>query len=82
VRIDITETEDHIFVSVSDTGVEIPPEAKEKIFRKFYQVDESHSSEGNGLGLAVVKKIIELHNGDVTVSSGNHKTVFTVTLPK
>jgi len=82
VRINITETEDHIFVSVADTGVEIPPEAKEKIFRKFYQVDESHSSEGNGVGLAVVKGIIKLHNGDVTVSSGNRKTVFTVSLPK
>jgi len=82
IRIDITETENHIFVSVSDTGIEIPPESREKIFRKFYQADESHSSEGNGLGLAVVKKIIKLHNGDVTVSSGNHKTVFTVSLPK
>jgi len=82
MRIDITETESSIFVSVSDTGVEIPPESKDKIFRKFYQVDESHSSEGNGLGLAIVKGIVKLHNGDVTVLSGNHKTVFTVSLPK
>jgi len=82
VRVTITETEDHIFVSVSDTGVEIPPELKERIFQKFYQADESHSSEGNGVGLAVVKEVIKLHNGDVTVSSGNHKTVFTVSLPK
>jgi len=82
VRVGITETEDHIFVSVSDTGVEIPPELREKIFRKFYQADESHSSEGNGVGLAVVKGIVKLHNGDVTVSSGNHQTVFTVKLPK
>jgi len=82
MRIDITETEKHIFVSVSDTGVEIPPESKDKIFRKFYQADESHSSEGTGLGLAVVKRIIELHSGDIAVSSGNHKTVFTVSLPK
>ena len=82
MRIDITETESSIFVSVSDTGVEIPPESKDKIFRKFYQVDESHSSEGNGLGLAIVKGIVKLHNGDVTVLSGNNKTVFTVSLPK
>ncbi len=82
VRVGITETENHIHISVSDTGVEIPPELKEQIFRKFYQADESHSSEGNGVGLAVVKAIVKLHNGDITVSSGNHRTVFTVSLPK
>lgn len=82
VRISITETENNLFVSVSDTGVEIPSELKEKIFRKFYQADESHSSEGNGVGLAVVKAIVKLHNGDINVSSGNRRTVFTVSLPK
>jgi len=82
LRISITETENHIFVSVTDSGIEIPPELREKIFRKFYQADESHSSEGNGVGLAVVKGIVKLHNGDVTVSSGNRKTVFTVSIPK
>lgn len=82
VRVGITETENDLFISVSDTGVEIPPELKDRIFRKFYQADESHSSEGNGVGLAVVKAIVRLHNGDVSVSSGNRKTVFTVLLPK
>lgn len=82
VRISITETLNRILVSVSDTGTEIPPEAREYIFRKFYQADESHSSEGNGIGLAIVKAIVELHDGDITVSSGNRKTVFTVSLPK
>lgn len=82
MSIDIRETEDNIIVSVSDTGAEIPPESKEKIFRKFYQADESHSGEGNGLGLAIVKEIIKLHNGDVTVSSQNRTTVFAVSLPK
>jgi len=82
VRVSITETEKNIFVSVSDTGVGIPKELRERIFQKFYQADESHSSEGNGVGLAVVKGIVKLHNGDITVSSGNHKTVFTVSLPK
>jgi len=82
VQIKITETDSRILVSVSNMGVEIPEEAKEHIFRKFYQVDESHSSEGNGIGLAIVRKVVELHEGDVTVSSANHKTVFTVSLPK
>lgn len=82
IGISITETENLIFISVSDTGLEIPSELKERIFQKFYQADESHSSEGNGVGLAVVKQIVKLHGGDVTVSSGNHKTIFTVSLPK
>lgn len=82
VRIHITEIESRLLVSISDTGEEIPEEARELIFRKFFQVDESHSSIGNGIGLAIVKKIVELHGGDITVSSGNRKTVFTVSLPK
>jgi len=82
VRIAITEIENSLLVSISDTGEEIPEEAKELIFRKFFQVDESHSNPGNGIGLAIVKKIVELHGGDITVSSGNRKTVFTVSLPK
>jgi len=80
--IKITETSDRILVSVSNKGIPIPEEAKELIFRKFYQVDVSHSSEGNGLGLALVKEIVKLHNGDVTVFSSSGKTVFTVSLPK
>jgi signal transduction histidine kinase len=82
VRVNITELESRILVSVSDTGEEIPAGTKELIFRKFFQVDKSHSNAGNGIGLAIVKKIVELHGGDVTVSSGNRKTVFTVSLPK
>lgn len=82
VRIDITEIESRLLVSVSDTGEEIPEEERELIFRKFYKSDKSHSSPGNGIGLAIVKKIVELHGGDITVSSGNRKTIFTVSLPK
>ena len=82
VKVDITEIESRLLVSITNKGEGIPEEAKEYIFRKFYQVDESHSSPGNGIGLAIVKRIVELHGGDITVSSGNRKTVFTVSLPK
>ena len=63
-------------------GTEIPEESLNRIFNKFYQADESHSSEGNGIGLAIVKKVVELHSGEISVRSENGRTTFTVRLPK
>lgn len=82
IEIRITEQADTMTVSVMNTGSEISPEHQRKIFNKFYQADESHSSEGNGIGLAIVKRITELHDGTVSVSSGDGSTTFTVILPK
>ncbi|MCR5781749.1 MAG: HAMP domain-containing histidine kinase, partial [Clostridia bacterium] len=70
-----------ISVSITNTGKTIPPESLPYIFNNFYQADESHSTEGNGIGLAVAKKIVDLHGGRIHAASGNGKTVFTVTLP-
>ena len=69
-------------ISILNTGSEIQPEQQEKIFHKFYQADESHAAEGNGVGLAIVKKIVDLHGGQIQVSSEDDVTVFAVTLPK
>jgi signal transduction histidine kinase len=69
-------------VTVANSGVEIPPDKQKKIFEKFYQVDESHSSEGNGIGLAIVKYITELHGGEVSVECANGITAFTVKIPQ
>ena len=82
VEIRISEKENEVFVSVMNTGSEIPPEQQEKVFNKFYQADESHSGNGNGIGLAIVKSITELHGGKVSLHSENCITVFTVELPK
>ncbi len=81
VDISITEHEDSVSVKITNSGSEIPPEHIKKIFGKFYQADESHGSEGNGVGLAVVKRIVELHSGEVTAESADGKTSFTVLLP-
>ena len=67
---------------VAKSGSEISPEHQEKIFHKFYQADESHVSEGNGVGLAVVKKIVQLHDGAVAVHDETGMVTFVVTLPK
>jgi signal transduction histidine kinase len=65
-------------VSVSNSGSEIPVEKREKIFEKFYQVDESHSSPGNGVGLSIVKSVVELHHGQVSVDCKDGITTFCV----
>lgn len=82
IEIRILDTGDSISVSVTNTGEEIPEDAREKIFVKFYQLDESHSDEGNGVGLAVVKRVAELHGGGVKVDCRDGKNTFTVTLPR
>ena len=71
-----------IAVSISNTGSVIPPEEQDRIFVKFYQSDRSHASSGNGIGLAIVKKIVALHKGTVACSSENDQTVFYVYLPE
>ena len=82
VAVRITAQDGKYAVSVRNAGATLPPQEQEKIFRKFYQADASHSSEGNGIGLAIVKRVTELHRGTVTVRSGNDETTFTVTLPE
>ena len=82
VEITVADYSDFSEVSVINQGIEIPPEQRTKIFNKFYQADESHSTQGNGVGLAVVKKVVDLHKGKVTVFSENGITKFSVRLPK
>lgn len=83
VMIELEDTKDGYLIRVRDNGIGIPPEALEKIWNRFYQVDESRTdSSGFGLGLSMVKWIAELHGGRVEVKSmPDIGSVFCVYLP-
>lgn len=82
INVSCTRKNERIIVEISDSGCGISEEAIPHIFEKFYQADRSHASKGNGLGLSLVKKIVELSGGKVSVSSVlGTGTTFTVILP-
>lgn len=82
IQITLTNREKEISVSISDEGSGMTEEVQKHIFEKFYQGDVSRKAEGNGLGLALVKRIVDLCKGTVTVNSKlGAGTTFTVTLP-
>ena len=69
--------------TVNDAAVGISPDTGRHIFDKFYQGDTSHATQGNGLGLTLVKRIIDLTGGEINVSSvPGEGSCFTVKLRK
>lgn len=75
----------HAYLKVADSGVGIPSEAIPHIFNRFYRVDQSRTNsevEGYGLGLSIAKSVVDLHNGEIWVSSKLGKgTTFNIHLP-
>ncbi len=82
ITVGVRKEGQNLRVDISNTGFVIPPEKIETIYNKFYQADESHSAMGTGVGLAIVKKAVSLHNGEVSVTSADGKTSFSVVLPE
>ena len=85
VKVSILETETQVSLSVEDNGIGIAPKHQDRIFERFYRIDQSHSKEtgGTGLGLSIVKHTAQLHNALINVTSKLNKgTTITVTFPK
>lgn len=82
ISISIKKDDNSIIVIISDNGIGMSKETLQHIFDKFYQADTSHKSEGNGLGLALVKRIITLLKGSIDVESQvNVGSTFKISLP-
>lgn len=83
ITINCHETLDDIKFEIINYGKVMDDNTLKHIFDKFYQGDKSHTSPGNGIGLSIVKRIVELSQGEITVESKNNQgTIFNVKLPK
>lgn len=85
IRVQVTEKNDKIYISVKDEGVGIPKESQKKVFDRFYKTDPSRGKDktGTGLGLAITKEIIKAHGEQITLESEEGKgSEFMFSLPK
>ncbi|OPH57680.1 hypothetical protein BC351_03970 [Paenibacillus ferrarius] len=84
IQIKLAAKTDHVVISIQDTGIGIKKEEQERIFERFYKADHARQwgTGGSGLGLAIVRKILERHQGSISVASEpGEGTLFTVILP-
>ena len=82
IRTTLRIEKNDVIVTVADNGIGMSEAVQKRIYEKFYQADTSRTGIGNGLGLALAKRIVDLHNGTLTVASAEGKgTMLTVTLP-
>lgn len=71
IHVDLVDNGDTIQIKVRDKGIGVPPDRQQKIFQRFYQISPMHTRlrEGSGIGLNLVKSLVEMHNGTITLES-------------
>ena len=83
IRVKLRAEGTELRVTVADTGIGMKPEVCARVFDKFFQGDPSHSKQGYGVGLAIVRRVVTLTGGSVSVTSTpGHGSCFTVLLPR
>ena len=83
LSVKLLSANNHVVVRVTDSGIGMDENTKNHIFDKFYQADSSHQTIGNGLGLALVKRIIDACGGEIQVETSIGKgSTFIVVLPQ
>ena len=83
IQVELHEKDGYVFFSVKDNGIGMDEKTKNKIFDRYFQGDSSRKTDGNGLGLAIVQKIVDLCGGKIDVGSEKDKgSFFLVTLPE
>ena len=80
ITVKVYESEDNLKIEVSDTGAGIPAGKQDRIFERFYQIDNEHI--GSGIGLSLIQRLVELHHGTIDlISEVNKGSTFIVSLP-
>ncbi|MFC5529773.1 sensor histidine kinase [Cohnella yongneupensis] len=85
VAVTVRDLGEYVETAIADSGQGIPEDERGHIFKPFYKVDKSRDRAiaGNGIGLSIVKRIVDLHNGEIHVTSiAGEGTTITVRLPK
>jgi two-component system phosphate regulon sensor histidine kinase PhoR len=85
IRVEASQTDGNVIVTIQDHGIGIPKDHLPRLFERFYRVDKARSRKlgGTGLGLALVKHIVQAHRGQVSVESSPGKgSMFTIHLPR
>jgi signal transduction histidine kinase len=84
IRVSIFDQDEHVIIRIKDTGIGIPLDKLQNIFNRFYQISpvSTRSQEGSGIGLNLVKSLVEMHQGEITVESKLGKgTIFSLKFP-
>jgi len=84
ILVSVSDKTDHVLISVKDTGIGIPKDKQQYIFKRFAQVDSAHSinKNGSGIGLSLVKALVEMHGGNISVKSEYKKgSEFIINIP-